>query len=150
MSKAEYEDFRSLFDLSQNVVMAIKPGVSGRSDVDWSFTKFVPFCCSPVLYRDVLFCCKDGGIVTSLNAQTGKAYKSTRSPGTGDYYASLVAGDGKVFLANKEGKVTILSAQGQWKPLSSSDFGEGIYATPAIADGKLYIRTTGHLYCFGK
>ena len=150
LSKAEYEDFRSLFDLSQNVVLAIKPGVAGRSDVAWSFSKFVPFCCSPVVYRDVLFCCKDGGIVTSLNNNTGKAYKSARSPGTGDYYASLVAGDGKVFLANKEGKVTILSADPQWKPLSSSDFGEAIYATPAIADGKLYIRTTGHLYCFAK
>jgi outer membrane protein assembly factor BamB len=98
----------------------------------------------------VLFCCKDGGIVTSLNPRTGKAYKSTRSPGTGDYYASLVAGDGKVFLANKEGKVTILSAEPQWKPISSSEFGEGIYASPAIAEGKLYLRTTGRLYCFGK
>jgi outer membrane protein assembly factor BamB len=150
VSKAEYEDFRSLFDLSQNAVMAIRPGEAGRTDVAWSFTRFVPFCSSPVLYRDVLFCCKDGGIVTSLNPQTGKAYKSTRSPSTGDYYASLIGGDGKVFLCNRDGKVTILSAERQWKPLSSIEFGEGIYATPAIADGKLYLRTTGHLYCFAR
>lgn len=153
VSKAEYEDFRSLFDLSQNAVVAVKPGKPGMvfdADTDWKYTKFVPFCCSPVLYRDVLFCCKDGGIVTSLNPQTGKAYKSTRSSGTGDYFASLVAGDGKVFMANREGKMAILSAEPQWKALSSADFGEGIYATPAIASGRLYVRTAGYLYCFGK
>ena len=61
-----------------------------------------------------------------------------------------MAGDGKVFLANEQGKLTILSAEPQWKVLSSISFGEPIYATPAIADGKLYVRTVNHLYCFGK
>jgi outer membrane protein assembly factor BamB len=152
ISKAEYERFRNLFDLSQNVVLALKPatGDPSQAEIAWSQTKFIPFCCSPVLYRNVLFCCKDGGIVTTLDAATGKALKNARSPATGNYYASLVAGDGKVFLANEEGKLTILSAEPQWKVLSTAEFGEGIYATPAIADGKLYVRTTGHLYCFGK
>jgi outer membrane protein assembly factor BamB len=153
LSKAEYERFRNLFDLSQNAVLAVKPGPAGApipTEVAWTSTKFVPFCASPVLHRDVLFCCKEGGIVSSFDPATGKIYNTARTPGTGEYYASLVAGDGKVFLANEEGKVTILSAQPQWKVLSSVSLGEGIYATPAIADGKLYVRTTGHLYCFGK
>jgi outer membrane protein assembly factor BamB len=153
LSKKEYERFRNLFDLSQNAVLAVKPGAMGEATdthVAWQFTKHVPFCASPVLYGDLLFCCKDGGVVSSLDPATGKAYKSARAPGTGDYYASLVAGDGKVYLANEEGKLSVLSAEKQWKVVSSAEFGEAIYATPAIADGRLYVRTVGHLYCFGK
>lgn len=152
ISKQEYERFRNLFDLSQNAVLAVKPGGqgdAGQAQIAWSFKKFVPFCSSPVLYRDVLFCCKDGGIVTSLEPATGKALKTARAPGTGNYYASLVAGDGKLFLANEEGTLSVLSAEPAWKVISSAQFGEGIYATPAIADGRIYVRTTGHLYCFG-
>ena len=153
LSQAEYEHFRSLFGLSQNAVLAVKPGDSGAAvdkQVAWTSTKFVPFCASPVLYRNVLFCCKDGGIVSSLDPATGSTFKTSRTPGTGDYYASLVAGDGKVFLANQAGKVTILSADPQWKVLSSTELGEPIYATPAIANGRLYVRTVGRLYCFGQ
>jgi len=152
ITRQEYERFRNLFDFSQNAVLALKPVASGDAtdmNVAWTFTKFVPFCVSPVLYRDVLLCCKDGGIVSSLDPATGKAYKTARAPGTGNYYASLVASDGKVFLANEAGKLSILSAEPQWKVISSAEFGEGIYATPAIAEGKLYVRTTGNLYCFG-
>jgi outer membrane protein assembly factor BamB len=151
LTRDEYEDFRSLFDLSQNAVLSIRPvaGDETKVDVAWANTKHVPFCSSPVLYRDTLFCCKDGGIVTTLDPKTGKPQKTARTPATGDYYASLVAGDGKVFLASEEGKLTVLSAQAQWKVLSSTALEEAIYATPAIADGRLYVRTVGHLYCFG-
>ena len=60
-----------------------------------------------------------------------------------------MAGDGKVFLANDEGKLSVLSADPQWKVISTAEFGEAIYATPAIADDRLYVRTVSHLYCFG-
>ncbi|MFV1965248.1 MAG: PQQ-binding-like beta-propeller repeat protein [Pirellulaceae bacterium] len=44
----------------------------------------------------------------------------------------------------------MISAKGNWRVLSTADFGEDVYATPAIADGNLYVRTIGHLYCFGR
>ena len=44
----------------------------------------------------------------------------------------------------------MISAEGNWRVLSTGDFGEEVYATPAIADGSLYIRTIGHLYCFAR
>jgi hypothetical protein len=70
-------------------------------------------------------------------------------PGTGDFYCSPVAGDGKVFVISEDGKLTVTSAEDQWKVLSTADFGEPAFATPAIADNRLFIRTAGHLYCFG-
>lgn len=151
VTKGEYEHFRGLFDLSQNALIAIAANDQGvEPKLTWQMTKHIPFCASPILYRDLIFCCKDGGVVTSLDAATGKPYKSARTPGTGDYYSSPAAGDGKVFFTNQEGKVTIVSTERDWKVVSTADLGETIYASPAIADGKLYIRTAGHLYCFGK
>jgi hypothetical protein len=54
-----------------------------------------------------------------------------------------------VFLVDEGGVLTIVSAAAEWEVLDSVDFGEPVYATPAIADGRIYVRTTGRLYCFG-
>jgi hypothetical protein len=50
---------------------------------------------------------------------------------------------------NAHGSLAVVRAGRDWKVLSRSDFGEAVYATPAIADGRIYLRTSGHLYCFG-
>ena len=91
---------------------------------------------------------KNGGIATSLDPATGRVHRRKRLPGQGDYYASPVAGDGKVYMASEEGVVSVLEAGPQWSVLSSRDFEESIYATPVIADGKIYLRTDAALYCF--
>ena len=152
VTQAEYDEFRSLFDKSQNVVLAIQPGGSGDvsdSHVRWRYQKFVPFCASPLYYEGKVFTIKDGGILTCLDAATGEAHKSGRVTGTSNYYASPVAGDGKVFLLSQRGTLSVVSAEDQWTVLHSAEFGEEAYATPAILDGRIYLRTSGHLYCFG-
>ena len=67
----------------------------------------------------------------------------------GEYYASPIAGDGKIYLVNLDGLVTVLKAGAQWEVLSTGDLHERVTATPAIADGRVYIRTDAMLYCFG-
>jgi len=151
ITRAEYDYFRMLFDKSKNNVLAIKPGGAGdvsSTHVVWEQSKLVPFCASPVYDRGVVFTVKDGGIVSSLDAATGKALKQGRLPASNEYYASPVAGDGKVYFANDEGQLTVISAVGSWEVLHSADFGEPIYGTPALVDGRIYLRTNGHLYCF--
>ena len=68
----------------------------------------------------------------------------------GTYYSSPVAADGKIYLANEEGKTVVLKAGARWEILSVGTFDAGIKATPAITGGKIYLRTHGALYCFGK
>jgi hypothetical protein len=68
----------------------------------------------------------------------------------GEYYASPVAGDGKIYLVNLDGKTTVLKSGVDWEPLSTGDLGEQVIATPAIADSCIYIRTEGTLYGFGE
>lgn len=153
ITREEYDYFRMLFEKSRNNVIAIKPGASGEATathVLWEQEKLVPFCASPVYYGGHLFMVKDGGIVSSLDAATGKPVKQGRLQASNDYYASPVAGDGKVYLLNEDGKLTVLGAVGKWEVLHEADFGEPVYGTPALVDGRIYLRTAGHLYCFGE
>jgi len=119
------------------------------SAVSWRFKKNIPYIPAPLVYQDVFYLVKTGGIVTSLDPATGRLLKEGRSPGAlGEYYASPVAADGKVFIASNEGKVSVLKAGGQWEVLSVNDLGDEIHATPALFDGRLFVRTRGTLYCF--
>ena len=152
VTRTEYEEFQMLFDKSQNVVLAIKPGGSGDisdSHVLWTYEKFVPFCASPLFYDGRIFAVKDGGILSCLDAETGKLHKSGRVAGASNYYSSPVGGDGKVYLLSQRGTLSVVSAQDEWQVLHSAEFAEDGYATPAIVDGRIYLRTSGHLYCFG-
>ena len=96
-----------------------------------------------------------GGLVLTLRQNfafydpaTGTLLKEGRTKeALGQYYASPVAADGKVYLASSEGKVTVLRAGGQWEMLGVADFGDEIHATPALADGRVYVRTRKALYC---
>ena len=139
---------------STNSTMAIKLG--GRGDVTdthvlWRHQKSLPDVPSVLLYRDVLYNVKKGGIVTSLDPKTGEVFKIGRlRDALDDYYASPVATDGKVYMASMTGKVSILKAAGEWEVLHTNDLGEDIFATPAIVDGRMYLRTSENLYCFGR
>jgi outer membrane protein assembly factor BamB len=76
--------------------------------------------------------------------------KQGRIRGAADnYYAAPVASDGKVFFASRSGVVTVLQAGGEQEPLGQVELDDEIYATPAIAGGRLYVRTRSALYAFG-
>lgn len=152
LTKAEYEYFRGLFDQGRNLVLAIEPGAKGEATgthVRWKQPKLVPFCASPLYVNGQLFTVKDGGIVQVLDTQTGKPVKQMRLEASGEYYASPVAGDGKVYVADDQGRMTVLAAD-RFDVLHTVDFGEDVYATPALVDGRVYVRTASALYCFGK
>jgi outer membrane protein assembly factor BamB len=152
ITRQEYERFRGLFREGRNVVLAIRPGGKGdvsASHVAWKNTRQVPFCASPLHLEGLVYTVKDGGFLSCLDAKNGELVKRDRVPGQGNYYSSPVAGDGKIYLANQRGRLAVVRAGRDWRVLSNSDFEEDIYATPALADGRIYVRTAGHLYCFG-
>jgi outer membrane protein assembly factor BamB len=116
----------------------------------WRYRKALPNTPSPLLYRGVIFLVRDG-IFTSVNPATGEAYKQARLTGAlGRYWSSPVAADGRIFAAGEDGKVVVLRAAPEWDILSVNNLDEDIFATPAIADGRIYIRTRRTLYCFAK
>jgi outer membrane protein assembly factor BamB len=133
--------------------IAVRPGNErGRLEagaVRWRFQKNIPYIPAPLLYQGVYYMVKTGGIISSLDPATGRLLKEGRSPGAmGEYYASPVAADGKVFLASTEGKISVLKAGAEWEVLAVNDLDDEINATPALSEGRLYVRTRGALYCF--
>jgi outer membrane protein assembly factor BamB len=122
-------------------------GNVSKSNVLWRNTKGMPFLTGALLYKNVIYVIDDG-IFTAFNSETGQALRKERVD-SGEYYASPIAGDDKIYLVNLKGKVTILKAGIDWKILASTDLGDEVIATPAIADQRIYIRTTKSLFCFG-
>jgi len=137
-----------------NSVQKIKIGGQGdmtETAVVWKYHKSLPNVPSPLLYGDVLYMVKDGGIFTALNKETGAVLKQGRLRDAMDrYFSSPVAADGKIFTASEPGVVSVLRPGAEWEVIAVSDFEDTIHATPVITDGKLYIRTKSALYCFAE
>lgn len=152
ITRAEFDSMRAVFHAARNVLLAIRPGGSGDitdTHVAWRYDRSLPYVPSPVVYQDLLFMVKDGGIVSCVAADSGEPHRRSRVPGTAAYYASPVAGDGKIYLVSQRGELTVITAEADWKEIATAEFEEDVYATPALLDGHIYLRTTGHLYCFG-
>ena len=153
LNEQEWARHATIFERAQNVAVALDPGTRGNlapQYVKWSYTRGLPTVPSSVVYDGVLTMVKDSGIVTLLDIDSGQMLQQLRAAGRGNYYASLVAGDGKVFLISESGVMTVLQSGPEGEILSSYDFGERVMATPAIADGIIYIRTDAALYSFVK
>jgi len=137
----------------ENVMVAVKPG--GRGDISqthvvWKATRGLPYIPSPLYYDGRVYLVKNGGMLSSLDAKTGQPYYLQERLGAeGYYYSSPVAADGRIYIASQAGKLTVVKAGGD-KPeiLHRADFGEQIYASPALAGDKLYLRTRSQLYAF--
>jgi outer membrane protein assembly factor BamB len=134
------------------VVMSVRLDGNGdvtRTHVGWRETRGVPEVPSPLCYENRLYLVKNGGILTCRDAQTGRLIYQQRLGAEGGYYASPIAGDGKVYAASDRGVITVITSGSHFELLAQNDLNEPIRATPAVAGGRLYIRTDQHLYAFG-
>lgn len=84
------------------------------------------------------------------NAKTGEQMWEVRLSGSDEVTASPVLIDGKIYSVNEGGRVSVFAAEPKFKLLAENDLKEGVYASPAVANGRLYIRGTTHLFCLGK
>ncbi len=137
-----------------NSVMAVRLGGKGdmtAKNIIWRYYKSLPNATSPLYYNGVVYLTKEGGIVTALDAETGEMLKQGRLPGALDfYYSSPVAGDGKIYVVSEGGHLSVIKAGRDWEVLARNDMDDDCFATPALVDGKIYVRTKSALYCFAK
>lgn len=142
-----------LMSLRQRIgLFAISPGAGGEShpNVVWREQRALAEVPSPLHYRERIYMVRDGGIVSCLDAKSGRLVYRERCGAGGAYFSSLVAGDGKVYVSSQRGVVVVLTAGDKLEVLARNDLKEPILATPALVDGKIYIRTETNLYAFGK
>jgi outer membrane protein assembly factor BamB len=149
----DWEVFRAMM-AAENGLLAIKMGGEGdqtANAIRWKYQKPVPQVPSTLLYKGVLYMINDSGILLSFDPATGNVIKQGRLHGAIDkYFSSPVAADDKVYLIGEGGAVSVLKAAGEWEVLAVNELDDECFATPAIADGRIYIRTRSALYCFGK
>lgn len=132
-----------------NGLLALRPGAEGSPPtLVWEHASGVPECPTPIVVQGRIYMVRNGGVVTCVDAKDGKTLYKDRLSATGPYYASPVAGDGKVYLASERGVLTVLSEGNKPKVLSSKDLGEAIWATPAIAQDQILVRSAKHLWLF--
>lgn len=152
LSERDWNYFRNSMQMT-NGIFGIRPG--GRGDMTgesflWRYSRSVPQLPSPLLYEEYLYMINDGGIVTILDPATGDRLDQGRLEGAVDaYYASPVAADGKIFFVSELGKVAVARAGPELELVSVGDLDDLTYATPAIEDGRIWLRTRNWLWCFG-
>lgn len=154
VTRAEYETMSDMFDQAVNQIFAIKPNGYGditETHVAWKVDKHLPYVSSPLFYDGRVYTIKNGGLASCYDAKTGaQHYQAERMDASGDYYSSAVAADGRIYVASQRGTVVVMAAGDALKVLARNDLREPIFATPAIIDGRLYLRTEKHLFVFGQ
>ena len=136
-------------------IQAVRGGGSGDvtdSHVLWNLHNRAPSnLSSPLVVGEQLFVVKKGGISSSFDPATGETqWELSRISNIGDYYGSPVAGDGKIYVPGENGFIVVLKQDPKLTVLGKNDIGESCLATPAIADGRLFIRGRNTLFCFSK
>jgi len=154
LTEKEWSEAVSFLDQADYGIFALKPPGEGElttNHVAWKHKKGVASVSSPLFYRGRVYVAQDGGRVTCFNAKSGgKFYEQERLGAEGDYYASPVAANGHVYFSSSNGTVTATETGDTLQVKMRNQLGEAIYATPAIADDKLYVRSEGHLWAFGR
>jgi outer membrane protein assembly factor BamB len=152
LDEREWEYYRAA-RASRGGLWAFRLG--GRGDMTdtnmvWQYDKSIPQLPSPLLYKGTLYIVNDGGIATTLDPATGAVRAQGRLKGALDnFWASPVAGDGKVFMVSDSCKIAVLKPDAGLEPVAVNDLDDQCSATPAIADARIYIRTRSALYAFG-
>lgn len=147
-------DFTKTGDAAaEQFILAVRGGGLGdvtASHVLWRHkTRNTDHIVSPFISRSQMFLIKEGGVTTVFGTVSGEAVREPRRIGLGGrYFASPISGDGKLYVASENGNVAVLEDSGDYKELAVNDVGDAIVATPAIADGGLFVRTRARVMCF--
>lgn len=131
-------------------MFAVRPGNPRKGtppEVAYELTGSLPYVVTPVGFGDLLFSWYDKGIVTCLEASTGKIVWKERIGG--EYFASPVCVGERLYGISRDGQVVVLAASRRFEELARIDLGERTNATPAIAAGTMYLRTASHVMALG-
>lgn len=134
------------------IALAMRPGGSGDASdrVLWRYDKGTAYVPSPILVDGLLYLVTDKGLVSCLDAKTGKVhYEGGRPPSGTSFMASPVAVAGHLLMSSMDGDTIVLKAGTAHQVVRANSLGEPIAASPAVAGGRIYIRGEHHLFAIG-
>lgn len=125
------------------------PNPGGAAWVNGRQGSYIP---TPIVVGDILHLPNERGVMAAFEARTGRLlYEQRLVPGRGGaYYASPVAADGRLYITQNNGDVHVIKTNRGFEKLATNSMGERTMATPAISEGRLFIRTRSRLYCLGR
>ncbi len=136
----------------REALLAVRPqgdGERSRDDILWSYSQGTSDSPSPVVWAGQLYMVSNDGIVRALDVDSGRLVWKERLPG--GYRASPVVAEGRVYFLNTKGLTTVVSASSRFDRLTENQLdAEHTFASPAVSDGKLYLRSRRWLYCIGR
>ena len=130
--------------------MAIRTGGTGditATHVVWRVATGAPYVASLLQYQGVVYMATDVGILTAVDAKTGERLWQERVEGV--FSASPVAGGGHVYFVTENGDTIVVKAGRTPEVVSRNSLGERALASPAISQGRIFVRTDDHVYCIG-
>ena len=126
---------------------AVKLGGTGDVKPVWSYEKGTAYVPSPILYGDYYYIMSDKGLITCFDAETGNVkYEGKRPSKPATFSGSPVATNGKILITSEDGDTYIIKAGPEHEILAVNSVGEPVYASAAIADGRIYLRGEKHLF----
>lgn len=136
-------------------IYAIRPGASGdislkgeesaNASIAWSHKRGGPYTPTPLILNGLMYILSNQGVLSAYNATSGERLYQQRVGNGGSYSASVVGGDGKIYLSSEDGEINVVKAGPKYELLAQNNVGEVVMATPAISDGMLLIRTMQHV-----
>jgi outer membrane protein assembly factor BamB len=131
------------------VALAVRPGsdATRQAQVAWRLERPAPYVPTPIAVDGLLFVWCDGGTVRCVRPATGEEVWRHKLPAK--FFGSPVCLDGRLYCISMKGHVFVLAAADEFELLARMDLGEKSYATPAVADGVMYLRTFTHLISIG-
>ena len=133
-----------------NYLVAVKPGRAAKGaspSLAYKLRRSMPYVPTSVARDGLLFLWSDAGIVTCVEARTGKVHWQERVEGR--FFGSPVWVEGRLFCISTTGKVVVIAASDKFKPIAVNDLGEASNATPALGGNRMYLRTLGQLVSLG-
>ncbi len=131
-------------------MFAVRPGdprTGRKPEVAYELKGSLPYVCTPVARRDLLFVWYDLGVVTCIDAPSGKIHWQERVGG--NYFCSPIRVADRIYCASRDGEMVVLAAEKEFKLLGRIDLEEPTNATPAVSGGVMYLRTATHLMALG-
>jgi outer membrane protein assembly factor BamB len=131
--------------------LSVKLGGRGelpRESIAWKEEKATPDSPSPLITGGLVFLVTDGGIASCLDARSGKLHWRERLGG--DFRASPIAAEGKIYCVNMAGVTSVLAASPTFEKLAENTLADEVIASPAVSEGRLFIRGRRSLYSLGK
>ena len=113
----------------------------------WKTKRYVLGYASPLAVSNLVFAVNDLGILSCIDSTDGDIRWQERL--TGSYSASPFFAEGYVYLLSDQGDMTVVAAQRDFQVISKSSISESCFGTPAVAEGRIFIRTTSALWCVG-